>query len=140
MGDYRLDHLHIFTDDPLKTAMWFSDIFGGELLHSRQSDGRPRVDVKFGGVFLYISRPPAGAHPAPNDAARRRGVDHIAFAVADVDAAVNNLASQGVCILNPPATTRPGVRAAFIQGPEGILIEIMHRAPIDYGAISEAEA
>jgi catechol 2,3-dioxygenase-like lactoylglutathione lyase family enzyme len=136
MSDYRLDHLHIFTDEPLKTATWFSETFGGELVHSLQSDGRPRVDVKFGSVFLYISRPPAGAHAAPTDGARRRGVDHIAFAVADVDGALARLSSQGVRVLSQPVTTRPGVRTAFVQGPEGIRIELMHRAPIDYGAIS----
>lgn len=132
MSGFRLDHVHIFTDDPLATATWFSEKFGGELLRSRQSDGRPRVDVKFGSVCLYVSRPPDGAAHASSDQARKRGVDHIGFAVADVDAAVATLASQGVQVVSGPATTRPGVRAAYVQGPEGILIEVMHRSPIDY--------
>ncbi len=72
------------------------------------------------------------------DGARRRGVNHIAFAVGsvdDVDAAVARLVSLGVRVLDEAVTTRPGVRAAFFEGPEGIRIEVMHRAPGDYRTI-----
>ena len=132
MSEFRLDHIHIFTDFPEETAHWFSDMFGGELLHSSQSDGRPRVDVKFGSVFLYVSRPPPDSHAALTEQRRRRGVDHLAFAVEDVDAALAILAGKGARVLDKPETPRPGVRTAFVEGPEGIRVELMRRDPIDH--------
>jgi catechol 2,3-dioxygenase-like lactoylglutathione lyase family enzyme len=131
---FKLDHIHIFTDTPEETASWFSEMFEGELLHSVQSDGQARVDVRFGSVFLYVSRPPADAHEVLADGRRRRGVDHLAFAVEDVDASVAMLAAKGVRVLDQARSPRPGVRAAFVEGPESIRIELMRRDPIDHVA------
>jgi catechol 2,3-dioxygenase-like lactoylglutathione lyase family enzyme len=123
-----MDHIHIITDDPYGTARWFADMLGGEVIKLQQPDGRERIDIRFGEALIYISPAPSTAEPAADEGRRRRGVDHIGFSVPDVDSAVAVLQQKGVRVLEEPATPRPGIRTAFVSGPEGIRIELFHRS------------
>ena len=51
----------------------------------------------------------------------------IGLTVDDVDAAVEELRAKGAEIAIGPLTRNPGLRLAFIRGPEGIMIEIVQR-------------
>jgi catechol 2,3-dioxygenase-like lactoylglutathione lyase family enzyme len=127
-----LDHIHLYTSDPDGAADWFAAHLGGEILRYNQSDGRPRVDVRFGEVYVYVSRPPK--HLAEGDGTPpATGINHLGFEVEDVDAAIEKLRRDGVEVLVPPVTTRPGVRGAYVRGPENISIEIFRRDAIDRG-------
>jgi catechol 2,3-dioxygenase-like lactoylglutathione lyase family enzyme len=54
-------------------------------------------------------------------------LEHIGLTVDDVDAAVEELRGKGAEIAIGPLTRNPGLRLAFIRGPEGIKIEIVQR-------------
>jgi lactoylglutathione lyase len=120
----RFDHIHVMAGDVATTAEWFRDFLGGQIVNKVESAERPRMDVDLGGIRLFVS-PYAKAAPGAVD--RRPGVDHLAFHVADVDGAVAELSGRGVVVLDPPFDSRPGVRAAFLQGPDGIRIELLNR-------------
>jgi len=47
--------------------------------------------------------------------------------VEDVDAGVAELRAKGAEIAIGPLTRNPGLRLAFVRGPEGIMIELVHR-------------
>ena len=55
------------------------------------------------------------------------GLEHIGLTVDDVDAAVEELRDKGAEIAIGPLTRNPGLRLAFIRGPEGIMIELVQR-------------
>jgi lactoylglutathione lyase len=55
------------------------------------------------------------------------GLDHIGLTVDDVDAAVAELRAKGAEIAIGPLRRNPGLRLAFIRGPEGIMIELVQR-------------
>jgi lactoylglutathione lyase len=54
------------------------------------------------------------------------GLDHLAFEVADVDAAVDRVAPDRVT--TPPRTDPgSGFRIAFVEDPDGHRVELLHR-------------
>jgi catechol 2,3-dioxygenase-like lactoylglutathione lyase family enzyme len=63
------------------------------------------------------------------------GLDHLGLRVDDVDAATAELKRRGAKVLVEPKTIRPGVRIAFIQGPDDVRIELLERTVIE---VSEA--
>jgi lactoylglutathione lyase len=54
-------------------------------------------------------------------------LEHIGLTVDDVDTAVAELRAKGAEIAIGPVTRNPGLRLAFIRGPEGIMIEFVQR-------------
>jgi lactoylglutathione lyase len=56
------------------------------------------------------------------------GYGHIAVTVDDLDAALSNLAEQGIEPERPPYTVREGgSRLCFVQDPDGYRIELIER-------------
>ena len=53
------------------------------------------------------------------------GIEHIGLSVADIDAAVAELAAKGADFERQPAKTPTGNRNAFVRGPQGVLVEII---------------
>ena len=53
-------------------------------------------------------------------------IDHIAFAVADLESAMSRLAARRVAVIEKPHTFgRSSQRAAVIEGPDKIAIELV---------------
>ena len=64
--------------------------------------------------------------PISEDERRAPGLRHVAFAVADIDAAYADLSNQGTAFLEPPvggADGRP--RACFFRAPDATFIELI---------------
>ena len=60
-------------------------------------------------------------------------LDHIGLAVPtpdDVDAWAAHLRAHGVALKTEPKTHRDGSRSIYFHGPEGLLIQIIHHAPM----------
>ena len=60
-------------------------------------------------------------------------LDHIGIAVAapgDVDAWAAHLEAHGVSLKAAPRTHRDGSRSLYFHGPEDLLIQIIHHAPM----------
>ena len=58
---------------------------------------------------------------------RHYGLEHIGLTVDDVDAACEELRARGAEIAIGPLTRSPGLRLAFVRGPEGIMVELVQR-------------
>ena len=63
----------------------------------------------------------------PVEGATAAPIDHLFFAVTNLDQAVSGMIAKGVVVISGPFVARPGVTAAFIQGPDGLKIELLHR-------------
>jgi len=102
-------------------------MFGAEIIRSVQSDGRPRLDLKLGGVAVFIAQvPPEQAVAAPPQPPYL-GLEHIGLRVSAIDDVVAELKKKGAEFTVEPKTIRPGVRIAFLRGPQNVHIELLDR-------------
>lgn len=127
MAKFAYDHIHLRSPNAEETAQWYERIFGAEVIRSIQSDGRPRIDLNLGGVAVFIAQVPqeqeVGEPPHPP----YLGLEHIGLRVEGIDAVVADLKQKGVEFTIEPKTIRPGVRIAFLRGPQNVHIELLDR-------------
>jgi lactoylglutathione lyase len=132
MRDYRYDHVHLRSSDPDAMGRFFETMFDAEVKRDVYPPGtlypgQMRVSMKLGGAKVLV----APAHPHdPTGAAPQfpyYGVEHIGLTVDDVDAAVEDLRAKGADIAIGPLTRSPGLRLAFVRGPEGVMVELVQR-------------
>ncbi len=123
MAQFGFHHIHLRSPDPEATAKFYEKMFGAELIRSTVQ-GKPRLDMKVGGVSFYILPTEAGAS-APAPSSPYLGLDHIGFGVTGIDAIVKDLKAKGASFTMEPNDIRPGVRIAFLRGPENVSIELV---------------
>ena len=124
---YTYDHIHVRTKDPEGMASFFETMFGAKVLRLIQSDGAPRVDLNVNGLAIFIATVPPEEHIDASPRDPHLGLDHFGFRVDDIDGAVEDLRGKGAEIYVEPRTIRPGVRIAFVRGPDDVRIEILQR-------------
>lgn len=124
MTAFKFDHIHLFTRDPEGTAKWYEHMFGAEVIRSLQQ-GKPRIDLRIGGCNIFIldvsGDPKAAAEPGHP----HRGLDHFGFEVTGLDAVCAELKKKGAKFTREPEVIRPGIKIAFIEGPDQVSIEIL---------------
>lgn len=127
MTEFAYDHVHLRSPDPEATARYYERMFGAEIIKSIQSDGRERVDMRLGGVMMFIAKVDRDADLAEKPAGSYVGLDHLGLRVRNIDAVCGELKAKGAEFTVEPKTIRPGVRIAFVKGPQDVLIEILDR-------------
>jgi lactoylglutathione lyase len=128
MSKFAYDHIHLRSPDAEATAQWYERMFGAEIIRSIQSDGRPRIDLNLGGVAVFIAQVPEANAVAPPPEPPYLGLEHIGLRVDGIDAVVSELKQKGVEFTVEPKTIRPGVRIAFLRGPQNVHIELLDRS------------
>ena len=126
MAEFTYDHMHLRSPDPEATAAFYERMFGAQILRSVQG-GQPRIDLKLGGVDVFIMPVAVGSNVSPAPPHPHQGLDHFGLRVNGIDAVVADLRAKGVHFTMEPTTIRPGVRVAFLRGPEGVSIELLDR-------------
>jgi lactoylglutathione lyase len=116
------DHIQLRSPHPEATAIWFERHLGAEIVRSSG-----RVDFRLGGINVFIAPVVDGDGVGKPPVAPYQGLDHFGLNVRDIDAVAAELKRQGVAFTAEPTTIRPGVRACFIRGPEGVSIELLER-------------
>jgi catechol 2,3-dioxygenase-like lactoylglutathione lyase family enzyme len=126
MAKFTYDHIHLRSPDPEATAKYYERMFGAEIVRTMQQ-GKPRIDLKLGGANIFIApvAPGDGVNAAPTTP--YQGLDHFGLQVNGIDAIVAELKAKGAEFTREPTTVRPGVRVAFLRGPEGVSIELLDR-------------
>lgn len=123
---FTFDHVHLRTPDPEATAAWYERIFGAEIIRSTVA-GKPRIDIKLGGLDIFVAPVAAGSGVADPPVTPYQGLDHFGVTVSGIDAIATELKAKGAEFTMEPTTIRPGTRIAFIRGPEGVSIELVDR-------------
>jgi lactoylglutathione lyase len=57
------------------------------------------------------------------------GLEHLGLRVDGIDAVVAELKAKGAEFTVEPKTIRPGVRIAFLRGPQNVPIELLDKNP-----------
>ena len=113
-----LDHINIATDRLTETRDFWRDVMG--------LTERWRPDFPFDGHWLYsgdkpvvhlMSRPTAGV------GSDQATLNHVAFAIADLEAAKARLTGLGVAFREIGVPNAP-IKQLFLQDPNGIAIEL----------------
>jgi lactoylglutathione lyase len=103
MTTFKYDHVHLRSPNPEETARYYEKMFGAEIIRSKQSDGRERIDLDLGGMTVFIAQADPNKVAAPPQPPFQ-GLEHLGL-----------------------TTIRPGVRIAFIRGPQNVHIELVDR-------------
>ncbi|MFV0298203.1 MAG: VOC family protein [Hyphomicrobiaceae bacterium] len=128
MTQYTFDHIHLFTADPEGMAKYFADMLGAEVIRSKQGD-QTRIDLKLGGANIFIMDVSSNPNAKAGAAHPHRGLDHFGLSVKDIDKVCSDLKAKGAKFTRGPETIRPGTRIAFIEGPDGVSVELLERGP-----------
>ena len=90
--------------------------------------GHEIVFVQAGSTTIELIGEDVAPAPDADEPARRQGWHHLAFEVADVDAAFAELTARGVPVHSPPESfppEAPTMRIAFLRDPDGNLLELV---------------
>ncbi len=123
---YYFDHVHIVSEDPKNVADYFRTKFDAKVIETVQ-DGKPRIDVDLNGLNIFLYRAAQEDNLPACSSSRYKGLDHFGLRVDDLDKACAELKRRGVQFTMEPNAVRPGLKIAFVRGPENIRIEILER-------------
>jgi lactoylglutathione lyase len=128
VAKFTWDHIHLRSPNPEATAAFYERMFGAELIRTKMPDGTPRIDMKIGGGDIFIAQVNPGDKVNAPPKTPYQGLDHFGLKVTGIDAIVAELKGKGAEFTMEPTTIRPGVRIAFLRGPEGVSIELLERS------------
>lgn len=126
MADFKFDHVHLRSPDPEATASFYEKMFGAKVLRSTQQ-GKPRIDIDLCGQMFFIAPVPPEAKIGVAPQSPYVGLDHVGLCVSKIDSVVADLKAKGAEFTMEPTTIRPGVRIAFLRGPQDVSIELVDR-------------
>lgn len=122
MASFNLHHIHHETADVDGTVAFYQTNFHGELTERTVRDGVQWARLKIGDMMLNVTdRGETGV-----DLVRYNGLDHIGLHTSDFDETISSLKANDVEFFVEPMSPAPGVRVAFVSGPDNIKIEILH--------------
>jgi catechol 2,3-dioxygenase-like lactoylglutathione lyase family enzyme len=144
----RFNHVHMFQEDPLCAQLWYQQHLQATAVAGRSGEaprGQDNCKVARGADRTWPALGPEGAFRTPTAAVTfgdvaltwymRQGdqplvstrghlYDHIALSVADLDAWIAKLRSEGVTLMAGPYALGD-TRAAMIEGPSREAIELV---------------
>jgi glyoxylase I family protein len=140
LAEPRLDHVGLAVADLGAAARWYGEALGYEVELTLRVEP---IDLDIvmlrhpghGDRLELLSRPGSapGRRPAdPAQAALVEGFGHVALDVADLDRTFARLVALGARPVTAPGPSpEAGVRMAFLADPEGNLVELLSRTPVD---------
>ena len=134
---YRINHIHLKSPDPRKTAEWYVRAFDFEITGDETrvfGDRFIRCKSADGGVNVNISGARTNERLGNGDAMPHHGLEHFGFDSADVQADINRLTGLGATLLEGPINLPNGGRIAFLQGPDDTRLELVETRRIAGGS------
>ncbi|MCJ2071530.1 VOC family protein [Methylobacterium sp. J-030] len=122
---YACDHVHLRSRDAVRAAAFYVETFGARETKRVGGDPVQRVVLELGGLTVFIEQAPAETAPAGPTPCL--GLEHIGLRVDDIEAAMADLTARGVPVRTGITERSPDLRIAFVEGPDGALIEILER-------------
>jgi lactoylglutathione lyase len=124
---FGFDHVHLVGSDLDTSERFYRDMFGAETIGRRDAGGAVNLMMRLDGVNLFIRTARPAEDVTADGSEFRYTYDHFGVVVQDLSAAVEELRSKGVKVLQEPRTVRPGTHVAFVEGPDHTRIEVLQR-------------
>lgn len=119
----RIDHVEILPSDYERTISFYTDVLGFTVKARIPVNAGPLVEIAYATLgdtmveFLHV------ANPAPKPEGMTVGYVGLALEVASMEAAIAELAAQGVGIAWGPMDLGDSIRAE-IRDPDGLTVEL----------------
>ena len=113
---FKMNHVHLKTSDPEKTAKFYVDTLGAKIVGTAGSGGY-RLDLH--GLSLNVSK-----FLESQTREQKYGMEHIAIDTDELDTLVAKLKAQGINILEQTVVSG-GRRVCFFEGPDGVQLEFI---------------
>ena len=115
----KLNHVHLKTKDPEKTAKFYVETLGAKIVGQAGSGGY-RLDLH--GLSLNVTN-----FIEAQTREQKYGMEHIAIDTDELDGLVEKLKARGINILEQ-TTISGGRRVCFFEGPDGVQLEFIEMA------------
>ena len=112
----KLNHVHLKTKDPEKTAKFYVDTLGAKIVN-KSPNGGYRLDLH--GLHLNVSN-----FLVEQKREQKYGMEHIAIDTDELDDLIKKLEAQGIRILEKTVVSG-GRRVCFFEGPDGVQLEFI---------------
>lgn len=120
-----LHHLAIICRDYAASKRFYTEVLGFTILreHYREQRDSYKLDLALNGEYLielfsFPNPPPRPTRPEAT------GLRHLAFAVADVEAATHLLEHQGIAVEPVRVDELTGRKFTFFSDPDGLPLEL----------------
>jgi glyoxylase I family protein len=126
------EHVGTTTADMDRAIAFYRDLLGLTLKLRKPSGGGEVAFLDAGGGMLEVVAPKDGAGRSRDVPLSEAGMRHITLAYDSVDAMFEKLEAAGVEIVERPRdafNTEIVRRVAFVRDPDGIIVELIERAP-----------
>lgn len=128
MVDYRFDHVHLNSPDPLKTARFYETMFGARRVTSRQVPGGSVVWLDLNSQKIIIGTPVGSPPLTPAAVQPQDGLIHFALRTDNLEKAVAELKAKGVTFVQEITSVTPLTsvtnKISYFIAPENVLIEL----------------
>jgi len=125
---FRINHIHLKSPDPEKTADWYVRAFNFEIVSDTVrpvGDRFIRCKSEDGGMAVNISGARTGETLGPGDANPHHGLEHFGFDTEDIRADIQRLEGLGATLMEGPNELPNGVKIAFLKVPDDVRIELI---------------
>ncbi len=116
---FKMNHIHMKTPDPQKTAQFYVDSLGAKIVGQAGTNG-VRLDLH--GVTVNVTQ-----HIETQTREQVYGIEHIAIDTDDLDQVAANVKAGGGKLLEE-IKTADGRRVFFFEGPDGVQLEVLEMA------------
>jgi len=113
-----LNHVHLKTPDPQKTAQFYIDTLGATKI-ADVGDIGVRLDLH--GLTLNVTK-----HIESQTREVKYGIEHIAIDADNIDELIENLKKNGAKILEETSVSGDR-KVVFFEGPDGVQLEFIER-------------
>ena len=128
---YAINHVHIRSADPHASAAWYAQHFDAKIVSEREvMPGTITIGMEVGGPtrLNVSSQPPGSSDQRAAAELNRLGLEHFGFHVTDLAAELDRLTAAGIRTVLPLTEVTGGLKLAYIEGPDDVLIELVQPA------------
>jgi methylmalonyl-CoA/ethylmalonyl-CoA epimerase len=134
MSSFSIHHIGVTVEDIGRTASLYTNSFGYKLATDIIHDPAQGAYVQFlclpgDKVYLELVQPDSPGSKLSRALARGGGLNHVCYAVDDIEAAQQGLRKRGFFLIAAPvaAVAFNGRRIAWLRGKDHVIIELVER-------------
>ena len=129
---FRINHIHLKSPDPRKTAEWYEKAFAFKIVGDETrvfGDRFIRCQSEDGGMAVNISGARTNEKLGAGDANPHHGLEHFGFDSDSLEADIARLEGLGARLLEGAIEIPGGPRICFVQAPDDVRVELIQRRP-----------
>jgi catechol 2,3-dioxygenase-like lactoylglutathione lyase family enzyme len=121
---FRINHIHLKSPDPRKTAEWYEKAFAFKIVSDETrvfGDRFIRCQSEDGGMAVNISGARTNEKLGPGDANPHHGLEHFGFDSEHLETDIARLEQLGAKLLEGP------IQNPFLRAPDDCRVELVER-------------